>query len=255
MKSRHIFHGILCETVIVLAMLLPFIGERATAAQATEKAGTFSTVLRRKETLKYIVSLPRDYEHSKSRWPVILYLHGAGDRGNDLNLVKREGPPYEAQHRPDFPFIVVSPQLPRTEDVWAAYDRALIQLMEKVLDHYRADRSRVYLTGISMGGMGVWELAKENPGYFAAIAPLAGWNDPEWAPDLAHIPIWVFHGVKDDVVPPFASERMVQALGAVGGDPKFTLLPDMDHGIGPMVWARKDLYEWMLDHRTSSNHS
>jgi predicted peptidase len=236
--------------VTPLVLLLPAL---ATYAQAVEQARTFSTVLRRRETLNYLVSLPRRYQKSASRWPVILYLHGAGDRGNDLNLVKRQGPPYEAEREPDFPFIVVSPQLPRSEDVWARYDQALIQLMARVIRRYRADRSRLYLTGISMGGMGVWLLAKENPGFFAAAVPVAGWNDPEWAPDLAHTPIWVFHGAKDDIVPLAASEKMVQAMRDAGGDPRFTVLPEMGHGIGPTVWARKDLYEWMLQYRAAAN--
>ena len=199
--------------------------------------------------MHYILSLPRQYANSSQRWPVILYLHGAGDRDNNLDLVKRQGPPYEAEHQLEFPFIVVSPQLPSTEDVWAAYNRALIRLMEHVLRHYRADRSRIYLTGISMGGMGTWLLAKENPDYFAAIVPLAGWTDLEWAPMLVHTPIWVFHGAKDDVVPVSMSEKMVDALRAAGGNPKFTLVVDMDHGIGPAVWNRKDLYDWMLQQR------
>jgi predicted peptidase len=97
--------------------------------------------------------------------------------------------------------------------------------------------------------MGTWLLAKENPGYFAAIVPLTGWTDLAWAPMLTRIPIWVFHGAKDDVVPVSMSEKMVDALRAAGGDPKFTLLTDMDHGIGPTVWSRKDLYDWMLHHR------
>jgi|HubBroStandDraft_3_1064219.scaffolds.fasta_scaffold470937_2 predicted peptidase len=93
--------------VTPLVLLLPAL---ATHAQAAEQAGTFSTVLRCRETLNYLVSRPRRYQESASRWPVILYLHGAGDRGNDLNLVKRQGPPYEAEREPDFPFIVVSPR-------------------------------------------------------------------------------------------------------------------------------------------------
>lgn len=125
--------------------------------------------------------------------------------------------------------------------------------MERILRRYRADRSRVYLTGISMGGIGAWQLAKENPGYFRAVVPLAGFVDLEWAPALAHTPIWVFHGARDDVVPLSMSERVVRALHDFGGDPRFTILPDMGHGIGPMVWARKDLYDWMLQHRTMSN--
>ena len=125
--------------------------------------------------------------------------------------------------------------------------------MAQVIRRYRADRSRLYLTGISMGGMGVWLLAKETPGFFAAPVPVAGWNDPEWAPDLAHTPIWVFHGAKDDIVPLAASEKMVQAMRDAGGDPRFTVLPDMGHGIGPTVWARLDLYEWMLQYRAAAN--
>jgi predicted peptidase len=241
------FNRFLRMSALVVSIVL--LGSTPSPAQSLEKAETFSTVLHRRETLHHLVSLPRDYQKEHKRWPVILYLHGAGDRGDDLNLVNRQGPPYEAEHEPHFPFIVVSPQLPLAEDVWAAYDRALIQLMERVFHRYRADRSCVYLTGISMGGMGVWQLAKENPGFFAAIVPLAGWNDPEWAPQLAHIPIWVFHGDQDDVVPPWASERMVKALRDAGGDPKLTLLPKLNHGIGPMVWARKDLYAWMLGHQ------
>jgi predicted peptidase len=234
------------RAIVTLSVLL--LCSLTVYPQASEQRKSFSTVLRRRETLQYIVSLPRQYIESSQRWPVILYLHGAGDRGDNLDLVKRQGPPYQAEHELEFPFIVVSPQLPTTEDVWAPYDRALIRLMEYVLGHYRADRSRIYLTGISMGGMATWLLAKENPGYFAAIVPLAGWTDLAWAPTLSRIPVWVFHGAKDDVVPVSMSEKMVDALRAAGGDPKFTLLTDMNHGIGPTVWNRKDLYDWMLQH-------
>jgi len=104
--------------------------------------------------------------------------------------------------------------------------------MAQVIRRYRADRSRLYLTGISMGGMGLWLLAKETPGFFAAPVPVAGWNDPEWAPDLAHTPIWVFHGAKDDIVPLAASEKMVQAMRDAGGDPVHGFT-----GYGPWDWT------------------
>jgi predicted peptidase len=246
-RTRSHFYSAAGRAFATVSILL--VSSLTAYPQASEQSKSFSTVLRRRETLHYVVSLPRQYAQISQRWPVILYLHGAGDRGNNLDFVKRQGPPYVAEHQPDFPFIVVSPQLPATEDVWAAYDVALIRLMENVLRHYRADRSRIYLTGISMGGMGTWQLAKENPDYFAAIAPLAGWTDLEWATILTRTPIWVFHGARDDVVPLSMSEKMVEALRAAGGNPKFAILTDMDHGIGPTVWNRQDLYDWMLQHR------
>ena len=139
-ESSHFCAATRCAIVTSSILLLCSL---TAYPQASEVRTSFSTVLRRRETMHYILSLPRQYAKSSQLWPVILCLHGAGERGTNLDLVKRQGPTYEAEHQLDFPFIVVSPQLPTSEDVWAAYNPALIRLMDHVLRHYRADRSRI----------------------------------------------------------------------------------------------------------------
>src|SRR5436190_19877428 len=121
--------------------------------------------------LNYLLFLPRGYEPSGKRWPLILFLHGAGERGSDIQKVATHGPPKKVKNDPDFPFIVVSPQCPEREH-WS--NDSLLLLLEEVLNKYSVDTNRVYLTGLSMGGYGTWSLALAYPEKFAAIVPICG---------------------------------------------------------------------------------
>lgn len=199
--------------------------------------------------LHYLLFLPVGYEVRHDPWPVLLFLHGAGERGDDLELVKRNGPPKLVETRNDFPFVVISPQCCPGDDwrnAWQA--EPLMQLVDHVLAKYRVDPGRVYATGISMGGYGAWRLAAAYPDRFAAIAPICGGGDPQQAERLKHLPIWAFHGARDCVVPLEESEQMIRAVQAAGGDAKLLVYPDGEHDSWTETYDNQDLYDWLLSH-------
>jgi predicted peptidase len=197
--------------------------------------------------INYLLSLPRTYAAKGPGVPLILFLHGSGERGTDLNKVKAWGPPAIADKDPDFPFMVVSPQLPDGE-AWHAL--TLKALLDDVLAKYNVDRARVYLTGLSLGGYGAWDLAIRYPHYFAAVAPICGGGIARAAGSMRAIPTWVFHGKKDDAVPEEESGRMVAALQAAGGNVQYTVLPEGGH-IDAWVHAyeKAGLFAWFLKQR------
>jgi predicted peptidase len=197
----------------------------------------------------YLLYLPTGYSKTKKKWPFILFLHGAGERGDDLNLVKKHGLAKIVEQDPAFPFIVASPQCPKDE--WWSME-ALTLLLDDLERKYRIDRTRIYVTGLSMGGFGTWQLAFEHPKRFAAIAPICGGGIPNLTFQIAHLPTWVFHGAKDEVVPVEESQKMVDALRKRGGKPRFTIYPKAGHDSWTKTYENKKLYEWFLSHRRQS---
>jgi predicted peptidase len=204
--------------------------------------------------LDYLLFLPPEYGKSDRSWPMILFLHGAGESGNDLEKVKVHGPPKIVETKPDFPFILVSPQSPGRG--WNT--DVLCALLDEVLANHRVDPDRVYLTGLSMGGFGTWALAAAHPERFAAIAPICGGGNPSDAPKLAKLPIWVFHGAKDTLAPVKRSEEMVEAIKAAGGNVRFTVYPDSGHDSWTATYNNPDFYQWLLAqkrlHKTPAQH-
>ena len=205
--------------------------------------------------LKYLFYLPKDYYNAKKiAWPLILFLHGMGERGNDLELVKIHGIPKIVKTQKDFPFIAVSPQCP-TEYVWR--DKKMLQAVEslilKIIKNYRIDKTRVYVTGLSMGGYGTWALAARRPDLFAAAVPICGGGDPATVNVLKNLPIWVFHGGLDKVVLPEESENMVRALEKAGGKVRYTLYPEAYHDSWIETYDNPALYDWMLSKRKAEN--
>ena len=202
--------------------------------------------------MNYLLYLPPGYPGGQS-WPLMLFLHGAGERGDDLERVKIHGPPKliasEGRH---FPFVIVSPQCP-AEGWWSDDDQIerLDALLEDAVGRYDIDRGRLYVTGLSMGGFGTWRLATLYPHRFAAIAPICGGGDPEEAKGLGHLPAWVFHGAKDPVVPLESSEQMVEALKKAGAPVDFTVYPETGHDSWTETYDNPELYEWFLQHRRS----
>src|SRR5438067_11719457 len=159
---------------------------------ANEESGQQAKVLEKTITVKtdYLLFLPEGYsKDTDKKWPLMLFLHGAGERGSDVNKVKVHGPPKIVEKRKDFPFIVVSPQCP-ADSWWRAFE--LLSLLDEIQKDYRVDPDRVYLTGLSMGGFGTWELASQAPQRFAAIAPICGGGNPALARRIKDLPIWVF---------------------------------------------------------------
>jgi predicted peptidase len=213
---------------------------RQTAAKF-EKEVTFEV------SLNYLVYLPQGYENDDKKWPVLLFLHGAGERGNDLNYLKRLGPPMLIEQGIDFPFIVISPQCPLGQR-WEPLE--LTALLDEVENIYRVDTTKVYLTGLSMGGEGVWRLIFTQPDRFAAIAPVCGRSSSYYldACRIKDLPVWVFHGARDDVVSISESERIVNALKNCGSDVRFTIYPEGNHNAWTETYNNGELYKWFLEH-------
>lgn len=237
------FSFALVFAVVVAVMLVAGGSSPVGAEQQAKRVEKEITVTIK---LDYLVYLPKGYAKSEQKWPLILFLHGSGESGSDLSRVKRHGPPKLVDEKDDFPFIVISPQSPRRGG-WDRY--ALKGLLDEVLANYHVDRDRVYLTGLSMGGYGTWTLAAAYPEYFAAIAPICGGGDPDGAGQLKDLPIWVFHGAKDEAVPLRRSEEMVAALKKLGADVKFTIYPEAGHDSWTETYANPELYQWFLSHK------
>jgi predicted peptidase len=196
---------------------------------------------------RYQLFLPRDYNNSGTgRWPLILFLHGGGERGDDIEKVKVHGPLKIAAQRLDFPFIVVAPQV-ATEMIWST--ARLDALLQEVQEKYRVDPDRIYLTGLSMGSYGAWHLAMEFPQRFAALAAISGGATPSGMCALKHLPIWVFHGAKDDIIKLDRSEELVERLKRCAGNVKFTVYPDAGHDAWTRTYENPELYDWFLQHR------
>ena len=209
---------------------------------------TFEKTITKTLSCNYLLFLPETYGKEQKSWPMILFMHGAGERGSDIEKVKVHGPPKIVQTRKDFPFIVVSPQCPQ-DDWWTSKTEVLINLLDDFVARYDVDIERIYLTGLSMGGYGSWALASEYPDRFAAVVPICGGGNRIMALALKDMPIWAFHGAKDSVVPIEESKEMVEAINAHGGNAKLTIYPDADHDSWTETYNNQELYNWLLEHR------
>jgi predicted peptidase len=219
-----------------------------TAQPAAQPGGQTAQSFEMKQELKYLLYLPQDYgKEANKAWPLVLFLHGSGERGTDLEVVKKHGPPKLVAEGKQFPFILVSPQCPPNQ--W--WDSIVLKgLVDDVQTRCHVDPDRVYVTGLSMGGFGTWDLARHYPQKFAAIAPICGGGDPQFARNLAHMPAWVFHGEDDHTVPIQRSEEMVEALKKAGDtDVKFTRYPGVGHDSWVKAYDDPQLYEWLLSHK------
>ena len=215
--------------------------------------GSFSTTVQAEVTLEYLLFHPDDFGAEGRRWPLLVFLHGLGERAPDLDKVKVHGPPrliHEGRDDLLQPFVVLSPQCPE-RDYWTneAPMAALEQLIEEIASDPRIDRERIYVTGMSMGGYATWMLAARNPQRFAAIAPVCGGGDPQHAASIAHLPVWAFHGAKDSVVPWQRSQEMIDALQSAGAQPRFTVYPESDHDSWTETYDNPELYSWLLEQR------
>jgi predicted peptidase len=228
---------LLLTPLLILLMVVPSIGQSVQKKMKTSISAE----------INYLMFLPKEYSKMGPGSPMIIFLHGSGERGNNLEKVKAWGPPAIVEKNPDFPFIVLSPQCPENE-WWNPY--LLKGMIDDVLANYNVDKSRVYLTGLSMGGFGTWELAMAYPEYFAAIAPICGGGNPFLAFQLKNTPVWVFHGMKDDAVPEQESAKMVDALKKIGADVTYTVLPEGGH-VDAWVYAYGEagLFDWFLKHK------
>ena len=197
------------------------------------------------------------------RYPLVLFLHGAGERGSDNRAQLKYLPTWmtEAEYRRKYPCYLLAPQCPANEwwiDVeWGQpkpgmtptiSDRlaAVVGACDRVLAQHPIDAQRQYLTGISMGGFGTWDLAIRFPERWAAALPVCGGGDAEHAERMVNLPIWAFHGDRDDVVPPFYSREMIQALREAGGNPNYTELRGVGHDSWTPAYRQSEALDWMF---------
>jgi predicted peptidase len=192
--------------------------------------------------MNYLLYLPQNYDQQE-QWPLLLFLHGGGERGDDLELLKIHGPPKLVAAGQQFPMIIVSPQCP-TDERWQSV--TLLALLDDLCERYKVDQDRIYVTGISMGGFGLWALAFDAPDRFAALAPICGGGETYWAKTIKHVPVWAFHGELDEGVPVRRSLEMVDELKKLGADPKLTVFPGVGHISWPAVYDDPAFYEWLL---------
>jgi predicted peptidase len=218
---------------------------------------------------RYQVYVPAGYRSKKS-WPVILFLHGAGERGSDGLLQTDVGIGHAIRQNPSrFPLIVVFPQCPLGK-IWGEPDMQslAIDALDAAIREFHGDRSHIYLTGLSMGGFGTWETAARNPGRFAAIVPVCGGVQPpkDWpqlrvtlfddpkitdpfadlARKIGNTPVWMFHGDADQAVPVEQSRQMATALKAAGANVKYTEYAGVDHNSWDKAYTEPELMPWLL---------
>jgi predicted peptidase len=239
MKKRN---RIILSYVIMLLISLTTGSMISAQTQTKERARIV-----RKTQLQYLSWFPSDYKtHKDQKFPLLIFLHGSGERGIEIDKVKAWGPPSFVENRPDFPFIVISPQCPEGQ-WWNIEDLDL--LLTRLLRKLRVDPDRVYLTGLSMGGFGTWQWATTYPSRFAAIAPVCGGGDIQLADEIKNIPVWAFHGQDDPVVPVKRATEMVDAVNESGGNAKLTIYPGVGHDSWRNAYADAELYTWFLSHK------
>ncbi len=238
--------------------LLPLIAVLAgtlVSAQAGEtKTGFVNKIYQGKDgDAKYVVFVPHGYTGAKPM-PLILFLHGAGERGDDgqapvMQGIANGGIKFKANEK-TFPFFVIFPQC-KLKSNWQAggpdADRAL-EILAEVQKAYKIDDKRLYLTGLSLGGAGTWSLAAAHPDKWAAIAPICGRGDLDTASKIKHIPTWNFCGDQDGGIE--NNRDMIKALKAAGGQPRYSEYPFVGHNSWDSAYVTPELYTWFLKQST-----
>jgi predicted peptidase len=204
------------------------------------------------QELGYYLYYPVDYEaKTNEKFPLLLFLHGGGESGNTLNSLKTNGPPKMIAEGKQFPFLILAPQNPDKKKWWNT--RALVQLLDSIVTQNRVDSERIYLTGLSRGGGAAWELAVQYPKKFAALAVVCGMTPVPYASWIDEtMPIWVFHGEEDPIIPISESEAMVDKLRKMGRDVKFTKYPDVGHDSWVKAYQTEELYRWLLQQKRNN---
>ena len=241
-------------TLLLLTLPLGCGAERHTEMQVSRNLPTtrasFHTTITKTIGYDYLILRPRSGGDTKL--PLIIFLHGSGDCGKGLDQLANHALPKIARDRKDdFPFVLIAPQMPAYDGWWS------VESLDALLDHVLAtepiDPDRVYLTGISLGAYGVWDWACHRPQAFAAIAPMGGEGNDDWAPQLRDVPVWAFHGAKDKAVNPVEEERMVNAVIKAGGNAKLTMYPDLGHNVWDRAYSDPALFHWFLSHRRGAH--
>lgn len=197
-----------------------------------------------KASLDYLVYLPEGYDKDKAkRWTLVVFLHGSGERGADVQVVRKTGLTQTIEQRGAIPYVMIAPQCP-TNTSWQV--GTLEKLLDQVLSDYRIDNKRVVLTGLSMGGFGTWNWSVEHPERFAGLIPICGGGKTDKAAALKGMPIWAFHGDADPAVKFATGQAMVDAAKAAGAEINFTVYPGVGHNSWGKAYAEPELEAWIL---------
>lgn len=233
---------------IRIVLMIMMMSALSMNAQNVQHEGSFQGTVIRNVAMDYLLYLPDNFESKpEKQWPMLVFLHGSGERGSDLEKVKVHGPPKLIAQGQPMPFVVLSPQCPSNTD-WDT--ETLFALIKQVASRYRVNEKKVYLTGLSMGGAATWDLAMAYPDYFAAIAPVCGpvnRNYPEKAAELKDLPIIAFHGAMDDVVPVSGAAEMIKRLQDIGNPAVIVIYPDANHDSWTATYDNPELYQWFLE--------
>jgi predicted peptidase len=238
-----------------LFCLLPLARAEAPAAGFVPATGFLDRTIKDADgkEAKYVLFVPDDYKANGDKaYPVILFLHGSGETGEDgkKQVGTGLGPAIRKQEEAGkhFPFFAVFPQAHKRP--WSADSSAgklAIAILDEVEKEYKIDKNRQYLTGLSMGGMGTWSIAEKYPDRWAAIVPVCGFGDPAKVKDLKDVPCWAFHGDADPAVNIDKERKTIDALKEAGGKPKFTVYPGVGHNSWDKAYATPELYQWLLE--------
>jgi predicted peptidase len=261
------FAPLLCLSFVAISLALA----SRSGAHSNDTGFLDRTLSLHGRTYRYQVFVPEDWS-PKEQWPIVLFLHGAGERGSDGLLQTDAGLPRAIRlDRTRFPTIVVMPQCPR-ESWWPApeMEEVALSALAAASKEFKGNPKKTYLTGLSMGGYGSWDLASRYPGKFAAVVPICGGiiapehllklhpelantaypDDPksyaEVARRIGKTPVWIFHGADDPTVPVDSSRRLNKALKAAGGDVHYTEYPGVGHNSWDKAYAEPDLMPWLL---------
>lgn len=198
------------------------------------------------EKIEYYLYFPKGYEEEKNdKFPLLLFLHGGGESGGELEELKTNGPPKLLAEGKEFPFLILAPQNPYKKKWWNT--RAVMQLLDTIIATNRVDTDRIYLTGLSRGGGAAWELAVQYPDKFAALAVVCGMTPVPYASWInKNMPIWVFHGTEDKSIPISESENMVKRLEEMGYDVTFTRYEGVGHNAWVKAYTTEELYTWFM---------
>jgi len=257
--------------LLIVFLFVALLAANAVQAKKPETGFLDRTVIVQGASYKYEVFVPENWS-PKQKWPIVLFLHGAGERGEDGLFQTQVGIGRAIrEHRDRFPAIVVLPQC--RKNIWwsqSPMDDVAIASLEAATKEFHGDKNRTYLTGLSMGGYGSWHLAGKYPGRFAAVAPICG---GVLVPDMARMqsaddatpyteaakkiggktPTWIFHGGDDPVVPPSESQRMNAAMKAFGGEVRYTEYPGVGHDSWTKAYDDEEFLKWMLSKSLSGN--
>ena len=254
---------LLCMILLPAPRTLAASAAPDTASAAAPPAGFLFREIEVKGTRhRYAVYVPPEYDAGRL-WPCVVFLHGSGEYGADGEKQTRVGlPPAVLAHPDRWPCIVVMPQKPAEDEEWEKREGLVMAALEATRREYRVDPDRIMLTGLSQGGHGTWVLGARHPALWSCLAPVCGYARPrQVARRVAALPVWAFHGLRDDLVDPGDTRRMVEAIrgarraqGLESEGPsgaRMTLYPDVNHGCWDAAYGEADLPGWMLSQRRS----